>query len=66
MIKRTITETIEEYDTNGNLIRKITTKTEEEDKNYPTPPIITTYPWIPVQPLTTTCSTETSCDACNK
>ena len=46
MTKRTITETIEEYDTNGNLIRKVTTKTEEDENISQNPLTPTTYPWI--------------------
>ena len=33
MVKRTITETIEEYNSDGNLIRKTITETHEEDNN---------------------------------
>ena len=33
MIKRDIVETIYEYDTAGNLVKKIVTETHEEDTN---------------------------------
>jgi len=33
MIKRTVTEEIYEYDEAGNLVRKVVTKTDEEDTN---------------------------------
>lgn len=33
MIKRTVTEEIYEYDEGGNLVRKVVTKTDEEDTN---------------------------------
>ena len=39
MIKRTTIETIEEYDSNGKLIKKTTTETREEDESG-----LTTYP----------------------
>lgn len=39
MIKRTTTETIEEYDANGKLIKKTTTETYEEDES-----IFSSYP----------------------
>ena len=33
MIKRTVTEEFYEYDETGNLVRKVVTKTDEEDTN---------------------------------
>ena len=43
MIKRTVTETVYEYDKQGNIIKKIVTETHEEEDNttltYPSTPI---------------------------
>ena len=50
MIKRTIKETIKEFDEKGNLIREVVTETEEteEDRNYITTlPPISTFPCYP-------------------
>ena len=47
MIKRDITETIREYDQNGNLVRESITHTVEDDSNTNT----ITYPTYPVQPV---------------
>ncbi len=33
MIKRTVTEEVYEYDEAGKLVRKVVTKTDEEDTN---------------------------------
>lgn len=61
MTKRTITETIEEYDANGKLIRKVITKTEEEEEgNTQLPPMLTTYPWWLSHPSDVIYSTETN------
>ena len=40
MIKRTVTETICEYDKEGKLVKKTVTETHEEEDN-----TILTYPW---------------------
>lgn len=51
MVKRTITETIEEYNSDGNLIRKTITETHEEDNTK------LTYPsYTPYDPSTTWCN----------
>lgn len=34
MIKRTVTETVTEYDKDGNVVSQTQTVTEEEDTNY--------------------------------
>lgn len=46
MIKRTITETIYEYDEEGKITRKIITETKEEDDNKPMQFQYTTTPYI--------------------
>lgn len=46
MIKRTITETIYEYDEEGKMTRKIITETKEEDDNKPMQFQYTTTPYI--------------------
>ena len=46
MIKRTITETIYEYDEEGKMTRKIITETKEEDDNKPMQFQYTTTPFI--------------------
>ena len=60
MVKRTITETIEEYNSDGNLIRKTITETyEEEDNTKLTYPSYTPYdPSInyPIDPYITWCN----------
>jgi hypothetical protein len=43
MIKRKTIETVEEYDANGKLTRKVTTETNEDD-NSPQVPYVPTYP----------------------
>ena len=64
MIKRKITETIEEYDNNGKLKKKIITITEEDnsDSYYPqinTPiPNQQTIPYNPNQPYITWCTSD--------
>jgi hypothetical protein len=40
MIKRKTIETVEEFDTNGKLVRKVTTETNEDDDG-----TVQTYPW---------------------
>jgi hypothetical protein len=45
-MKRTITETVEEYNDQGILIKKTTTVTEENDVPVTTP-VIPTYPFTP-------------------
>lgn len=55
MVKRTIHETVKEYDDNGKLVRETTTETVEEDEStyiqYPIPSIQdfskTPYPYPP-------------------
>lgn len=45
MIKRTVTETVYEYDKQGNIIKKTVTEThEEEDNTTLTYPLTTTNP----------------------
>ena len=65
MIKTTVTETIEKYDKDGNLIEKTTkTETTEDDETrYPVYPNITpaspnpnTTPWWRQPWCTTTCT----------
>lgn len=46
MIKRTITETIYEYDEEGKITRKIITEIKEEDDNKPMQFQYTTTPYI--------------------
>lgn len=67
MVKRTVTETIYEYDKQGNIIRKTVTETHEEEDNS-----ILTYPSNPLNPCPSsmpndwwrqpyvTCSTRTT------
>ena len=60
MITRKITEIVEEFDDDGNLIKRTTTSTEENDDTvYPTYPI---YPNPITQPYTTWCSNTRSDD----
>lgn len=62
MIKRKITETVEEYDKDGKVVRKTTTETEETDET----PVQRTYPFAPLLPYwglnscgwPVTCSTD--------
>ena len=49
MVKRTVTETIYEYDKQGNLIKKTVTETHEEEDN-----TILTYPSTPLNPCPNT------------
>lgn len=51
MIKRKITEIIEQYDEKGLLVKKTTTITEEDDNTYC--PTIPNYPYRQVQPIIT-------------
>lgn len=50
MVKRTVTETIYEYDKQGNIIKKTVTETHEEEGNT----ILTTYPSNPLNPCPNT------------
>ena len=45
MTKRNVTETVEEYDESGNLVRKTTTETHEEED--PSPSYYPSYPSYP-------------------
>ena len=45
MTKRNVTEIVEEYDESGNLIRKTTTETHEEED--PSPSYYPSYPTLP-------------------
>jgi hypothetical protein len=63
MIKRTITETICEYDKEGKLIKKTVTETNEEEDNttltYPSYPTLTNPcndDWHRNQPYVTWCN----------
>lgn len=47
MITTKIVETIEEYDTDGKLVKRTVTETEETDDN-PTKYVHTTSPYMPV------------------
>ena len=49
MVKRTVTETIYEYDKQGNLVKKTVTETHEEEDN-----TILTYPSTPLNPCPNT------------
>ena len=49
MVKRTVTETIYEYDKQGNLVKKTVTETHEEEDN-----TIQTYPSTPLNPCPNT------------
>ena len=53
MVKRTITETIYEYDKQGNIIKKTVTETHEEEDN-----TILTYPSNPLNPYTSPISND--------
>ena len=47
MIKRKTIETVEEYDANGKLLRKVTTETDNDvnENVYPISPFAPYYPW---------------------
>lgn len=45
MLKRKTIETVEEYDSNGKLTKKIVTETLEDDGGYTLPNYPPTYPW---------------------
>lgn len=47
MIKRKTIETVEEYDVNGKLLRKVTTEKDDDVKEiqYPYVPFSPYYPW---------------------
>lgn len=49
MVKRTVTETIYEYDKQGNIIKKTVTETHEEEDN-----TMLTYPSNPLNPCPNT------------
>ena len=49
MVKRTVTETIYEYDKQGNLVKKTVTETHEEEDN-----TTLTYPSYPTNPCPNT------------
>ena len=49
MVKRTVTETICEYDKQGNIIKKTVTETHEEEDN-----TMLTYPSNPLNPCPNT------------
>ncbi len=67
MIKRKVVETVEEYDTSNNLIRKTITETNEDDDS-PSPQYVTVpylpnqtgHPWWLNYPLEVTCKSEKS------
>lgn len=72
MIKKTIVETIYEYDKDGKVTRKIVTETKEEDTNTYWPSITQPYVGSPVycnDSDSTACHTDTatvsikSCDS---
>ena len=58
MTKRTIKETVQEFDPKGNLIRETVTETVEDDDTmyfppynpYPYTPVTTPSPWWSVEP----------------
>lgn len=72
MIKRTITETIYEYDEEGKMTRKIITETKEEDDNkpmqfqYTTTPFITPERLINNDSITTIHSATCHCCGCEE
>lgn len=58
MIKRTITETIYEYDKDGNLLKKTVTETHTEEDNMLNWPSYPTNPCNPNEPYITWCGTS--------
>ena len=70
MVKRTVTETIYEYDKQGNLVKKTVTETHEEEDNttltypsYPTNPYPNTTPGDWWKQPYVTCSNGTTSDS---
>lgn len=59
MVKRTVTETIYEYDKQGNLVKKTVTETHEEEDN-----TIWTYPSTPLNPCPNTTPGDWSKQPC--
>lgn len=58
MIKRTVTETVYEYDKDGNLIKKTITETHTEEDNMFNWPSYQTNPCNPNEPYITLCNTS--------
>lgn len=71
MTKRTVTETVYEYDKNGNLIKKTVIETHEEDYPTSTPSLTTTDWWkqtyvstSPSDSISTTTATKLNSNNC--
>lgn len=57
MVKRTIKETVREYDVDGRLLKETITETSEDDDTVYFPP----YPYMPNMPVAY--DTRITCDA---